>query len=46
MEQEARAPILPQHISYLARDGEWVLIHKHDVPWDLEMGDLGRDNSS
>lgn len=42
--QEARAPAPPQPLSYLARDGERVLIHKHNVPRDLEMGDLGKEN--
>lgn len=42
--QEAMASSLPQPSSYLARDGERVLIHKHDVPGDLEMGDLGRES--
>jgi len=44
MGQEARAPALPQPLSYLARDGERVLTQKHNVPRDLEMGDLGREN--
>lgn len=44
MGPEAGAPALPLSLSYLARAGERVLIHKHDVPRDLEMGDLGREN--
>ena len=44
MGQRTRAPVLPQPPSYLAWDGERVLTHKHNVPRDLEMGDLGREN--
>lgn len=42
--QEAVASSLPQPNSYLARDGERVLTDEHDVPGDLEMGDLGRES--
>lgn len=42
--QEAVASSLLQPNSYLARDGERVLTDKHDVPGDLEMGDLGRES--
>lgn len=38
------ASSLPQPNSYLARDSERVLTDKHDVPGDLEMGDLGRES--